>query len=113
MVTQAASRPRLLWFYKYLANVLAILSVTALLKHGMDMGDLWAPVQAVLDFYEWVVQRLVGWAEPYLQSIVVFITSFLGWNLKLEREWRHVFILMMLFFGALARDMLGRPQDEV
>ena len=91
--------------FKLLSLVLGTLSVVQLIKHGFEMHSFAAPLQLVLDYYETLVHILVGWTEPYLHALLLFIHDLTNWQLKLDPNWKHIFVLLMLFFGAFARHL--------
>src|SRR5437899_2016176 len=92
----------------FLSIISGSLSVVSLVKHGLEMGSFFAPIQLMLDYYEATIYSLLGWwAEPILVRILSYIQRLFSWNLKLDVSWRHIFVLMMLFFGAFARQLSG------
>ncbi len=111
----APNRMRASFFgvFRFLSFTLAMLSIVMLIKHGLDMGSFVAPLQIILDYYERLVQALLGWTEPYLQSVLDLLQDLIGWDLQLDKNWKYVFVLMMLFFAALSRDFLGRTDEVV
>lgn len=86
----------------WLGLIFGTLSVVMLIKHGFDYGFV-APLQLVLDFYEQALHVLFGWAEPWIRAQVAAIAAWLGLNLTLYPHWKHIFVLMMVWFGADAR----------
>jgi hypothetical protein len=95
----------------WLGLIFGTLSVVMLIKHGFDYGFV-APLQLVLDFYEQAMQLLFGWAEPWLREQLVGLRAWFGLDLSLYGHWKHVFLLMMLYFNANAR-ILWRPGDKL
>ena len=90
-----------------LSVVFATLSIVMLIKHGIDMGSFTPPLQLLLNYYEALINVLLGWTEPYLHAMLAFLRDLLGLDdLRLDAHWKHVFVLMMLFFGAFVRDVL-------
>src|SRR5215467_3195847 len=97
--------------YWWLGFLTSVLSIVFLLKQGFDLGFV-APLQRVLDFYDWTTRLALGWAEPWIQEQLKPVSRWLGLELKLSASWRHVFVLMELYFGAHARANWnqGRPR---
>ena len=46
---------------------------------------------------------LLGWTEPYVRAILAFLRDRLGLDLRLDAHWKHVTVLMLLFFCAVLR----------
>ena len=46
---------------------------------------------------------LLGWTEPYVHAILAFLRDRLGLDLRLDAHWKHVTVLMLLFFCAVLR----------
>lgn len=92
--------------FRILSVVFATLSIVMLIKHGFDMGSFAAPLQLLLSYYEAIINVLLGWTEPYLHAMLAFLRDLLGQDLRLDAHWKHVFVLMMLFFSAFVRDVL-------
>ena len=74
----------------------------AVLKHGLDYG-FGPTLQLLLDYYESLTQVLLGWAEPYLKDTLADLRDLVGWDLKLYPHWKHIFVLMMVYFSARLR----------
>jgi hypothetical protein len=88
--------------------ILGSLSVVSLIKRGLELTSFVWLLQRVLDYYEATIHELLGsWAEPLLKKLIAYIHILLGWRLTLDTNWKHVFVLMMLFFGAVYRQMAG------
>lgn len=83
------------WLLTY---VVGALSMIALFKHGFEVSFVSA-LQIVLDFHESLMGWLFGWAEPFIRATVARV----GWDLQLYPQWKHVFLLMWLYFGTHAR----------
>lgn len=77
-------------------------SIVLLIKQGFDIGFV-VPLEMMLDYYHRMVGFLLGWAEPYLGAALAKVGSWFDFNLHLDPHWRHVFVLMWLYFGANAR----------
>lgn len=86
----------------WLGLIFGTLSVVMLIKHGFDYGFV-APLQLILNYYEQGMQALFGWAEPWIREQVTTVAAWLGLNLTLYPHWKHVFVLMMVWFGADAK----------
>jgi hypothetical protein len=91
------------WVYRTLALAFSTMSLVMLIKHGV--GEGFVPVlQALLDFYERMMTALLGWAEPMLNAALGILGQRWGWAFHLNPSWKHVFVLLMVLFGAEARN---------
>jgi hypothetical protein len=87
---------------KILGVLAGAMSLVALAWKGFDIG--FGPTALlVLGYYERFVHVLFGWAEPLIRTQLEMLRTFLGWDLELHPHWKHVFLLMWLYFGATAR----------
>jgi hypothetical protein len=89
----------------WLSLVFGTLSIVMLAKEGFSVSFVSA-LQAVLDFYEQALQALFGWAEPWIRHCLVLTRRWLG-ELDLHSHWKHVVVLLGVYFGADARTSLG------
>lgn len=88
--------------FSALGIVLSTLSIVALLKHGFDLGFS-SVLMIVIEYYEKLTRVFLGWMEPYIRDYLGSISRFTGINLHLYPHWRHVFILLELYFGSHVR----------
>jgi hypothetical protein len=70
-----------------------------------------SPLLRVLIAYDFEWKRIaLHWLEPALRTGVAMLRGWTGWRLELQDHWRHVFLLLFLYFGAGAR-LAWRQQD--
>ena len=92
-----------LGFSSSLGVLLGILSVVMLAKYVVLHGDFVSPLQLMLDFYEKLTHAIFGWAEPLIDRILRPAREYLSLDLHLKPHWKHVFVLLWLYFGTYAR----------
>jgi hypothetical protein len=80
-----------------LGVVLGALSVVKLVQHGLHYG-LGPTLQIVVDYYEHFTRVMLGWAEPYIREQLVSLSGLLSWTPHLHPHWKHIFVLMGLYF---------------
>lgn len=85
-------------FYKKLGSVFAALAIVALLREGFDLG-LAAPLVAILNVYE----QLTGAVFDPIATLIKSLGNWLGFKIELFSHWKHVFLLMSLYFFAGVR----------
>jgi hypothetical protein len=86
--------------FRFLGRLTAALSIVHLVKAVFDTGSLLRPLEVVLDYYVRFVDLVVGsWADPLARYLI----EALGWGFTLDPYWKHVLILMWLYFGSNAR----------
>jgi hypothetical protein len=71
---------------------LAALSIVAVVEHWLAL-DLGPALQFLLNYYELGLQALFQWAER-------LVLNWLGPGLTLSPDWKHLFIVVLIFFGA-------------
>jgi hypothetical protein len=82
------------------------ISIVMLLRHGFSI-DLSAFAQSMLDQYEVISKVAFGWAEPFIEAMLDTIRRSLYWDLHLYPHWKHVFVLLMVYFGVDTRTLMG------
>lgn len=88
----------ILTFARCLGIVSGILSVNLLIQQGFEPA-LVAVFDSVLDGYETFMEGLFGPLEPHLERLL----QSTGWNQDLQPHWKHVLVLMWLYFGTVTR----------
>ncbi len=95
--------PRQIW---QIASALglgaSVLSLTSLILQGFALG-VSAPIGAMIEFYEALLHTLLGWAEGPLEQVADSVERLVGVQLHPSPEWKHVFVLVWLYFSTDAR----------
>jgi hypothetical protein len=86
--------------FGWLGILASVLSFVLLVKHGFDLGSFAGPLQLILDYHEAWMRFALGWAAPYLRSVLTVLGAWTGWTLDLQPHWRHVLTLSWLYIGA-------------
>jgi hypothetical protein len=73
------------------------LSVAKLVQHGLNYG-LGPTLQVIANYYETFTRVMLGWAEPCIREQFVALSGYLSWPLHLYPHWKHIFVLMGLYF---------------
>lgn len=99
------------WFFTALTIAAGALSLTMLVKQGIDLGSFAYPLQTCLDWYNTAINFALGWAEPYLAQLAVTLRDLTGLDLKLSPGWKHVLVASLTLFGGVSRMSFanGRP----
>jgi len=80
--------------------IASIASLITLIRLGFKVG-LGRPFALIIDQYDKLVHNLIGtWAEPLIFVCLKNIEKTLGFSLQLQPSWKHVLVLMWLYFGA-------------
>src|SRR5262245_15945451 len=82
--------------------ILGMLSIVTLIRHGFNYG-FGPALHLVLEYYEKIMGVLFGWAEPYITARLAALRDLMGWELVLYPHWKHIFLLMMIYFSARLR----------
>ncbi len=87
---------QLVWpagFEGKIARLLGACSAIAIFRYGLNSG-LGSAFQLLLEYYDRVVGLVLGWATPYIESGLARF----GWNLSLYPQWKHILVLMCIYF---------------
>jgi hypothetical protein len=91
---------RLLWptgLLNKLGRLLGALSILGLIQHGFVFG--FAPVlNLLLEYYDKLLGFFLGWAEPFIKACLAHLRDYIGWPLTLYPHWKHVFVLLGIYF---------------
>ena len=91
------------WGYAGLSALMSTLALVALARHAFVTGSLSAPMRLILDAYSATMRVLLGWAQPYLQTVLTRLGSFIGWRPTLYPHWRDLLVVLLLALAAASR----------
>lgn len=83
--------------FSKLGRILGALSAITLIQYGFNYGFA-TTVLLIVEYYDNLVHALLGWAEPYLVLLLAWININFDWTLKLFDHWRHIFVLLGIYF---------------
>jgi hypothetical protein len=92
-----------LWTFGTLTSLVATLALVALVRRAVDVRSLGAPSDSVMAAYASTAQLALGWAEPYLQTLVASVNSHLNLHLALHPYWTDAFVLFAVYGAGYAR----------
>ncbi|MBI1213354.1 MAG: hypothetical protein GC190_17965 [Alphaproteobacteria bacterium] len=92
--------------------VVGALALAALVVHGFGVA-VGAPFDGVLDTYELVSQAVFGKFEPAIERWLATTQSEVGHDLLLYPHWKHVFLLLWLYFLADLRSAVEQRKFVV
>ena len=81
-----------------LGTLFSSLSVVLLIKHGLELKEFSSVVTIVLVYYENLISVCFGWLAPVAGWVLRKITSVFDLNLSLLDYWKHIFVVMWLYF---------------
>jgi hypothetical protein len=90
--------------YEVLGLLISIFSAVFLVMHSFSMG-VSSSLHLLLDYYEHGMHVVFGWTEPWITLVLERLREYFYWDLKLYPHWKHILVLLMLFFGAEARSL--------
>jgi hypothetical protein len=82
--------------------ILGALSFFKLAEQAFDTR-LSPTLRGLTVYYERAIHALLDWQIPYLNRLLHILNTYINLHLRLDQQWRHIFILTMLYFGAAAR----------
>jgi len=92
-----------LWTFGLLTSLVTALALVALVCRAVDVRSLGAPLDSVMAAYTATTRLALGWAEPYLQTLVASVNGHLNWDLTLHPYWRDAFVLFAVYAAGYAR----------
>lgn len=84
--------------------VMGALSLVLLAQQGLAIG-LVEPLRIIVQFYEAVIEVLLGWANTPLSAAAKAIAARFHLEITLLPHWKHILIPMWLYVGADCRVM--------
>jgi hypothetical protein len=97
---------------KYLGLVAGSLSMVLLIRYGWHFG-LTSSFRAALGFYEVFVNALLGWADDPLKQLLANLRYWIGADLHLHSFWKHVFVLMWLYFSGIGKAHWNQGESDI
>ena len=85
-----------------LGIVTGILSISSLVHMGLAI-NLAAPLYAVMAYYHSFLNVFLGWADAPLEQFISMIKHFVKIEINLDQNWKHIFVLMWLYFSSDAK----------
>jgi hypothetical protein len=89
--------------------VVGALALSALIVHGFGIA-VGAPFGGLLDTYELISQAVFGKFEPVTEHALTIVQRHLGRQLHLYPHWKHVFLLLWLYFLADLRSAIEQSK---
>ena len=86
----------------FLGIFLGAISIFILLHLGLDIG-LSAPIAALVEYYDRLVDLCFSWAVPIASHIVSRLNEIFAISLVLDPIWKHFVVLLFLYFSADVR----------
>lgn len=83
--------------FSKLGRVVGALSALALIQYGFEFGFA-ATVRVLMAYYDNLVSALLGWTQPYVVRLLVWVNAYFDWNLQLFPHWKHIFVLLSIYF---------------
>lgn len=82
--------------------VFSSVSMANLLQQAFQIG--WRkPFAAIMSFYERCLETLFGWADEPIRAMLGEVSAALGIHVEAYPHWKHVFVLMVAYFGLQVR----------
>jgi hypothetical protein len=81
-------------------------SVVSLARATFSLRDLHGPIREIIDAYNDGLAFMGGLVEPLIRPPLAWFGGLFGWEIALNPNWRHLFVLCMVFVLANARSRL-------
>src|SRR5688572_23315420 len=90
---------RVLSIASLLSFLLGLLSLIVLAKQGLLIG-IAAPFEQLIQYYQKITDFFLGWADTPIENLIDYLEHMLNRKLHFDRVWKHIFILLWLYFGS-------------
>jgi len=80
-----------------LGRVCGTVSILKLYELGFTSG-FGSVLGRLLEYYDWLVGRLVWPFEPFIKGWFAYLHQYIGWPEMLYPHWKHIFVLLCLYF---------------
>lgn len=91
---------------RWIGVIAGVISLIALAESGFDL-KLGPLLIGVLSVYEGVMGQALVLLEPLVIDVLALLKAQFGWDLRLDPDWKHFFVLTLLYFAAYARQAFG------
>ena len=88
-----------------LSFLFGLLSLVILVKQALLIGIV-APLEQLIQFYQKTIGVLLGWADAPAKALIDVLERSLQINLHFDAAWKHVFVLLGLYFSSDIRTNL-------
>lgn len=93
--------------FRLLAIALGIMSAVLLARDGFNIS-LNNYLDAVVQAYDDAIKEVaLLFLEPFILVALAKLREWFDWHLQLYPHWKHAFVLLWLFFGAIARSLMS------
>lgn len=82
--------------------LLGVISILNLVELAFNVGFI-SSLDIMLTWYDHAVAFVMSPFEPPLRSLIRKVADRLNLNIELHAHWKHIFVLLMVYFGARAR----------
>lgn len=102
---------RLKKMIQILSTGLSALSVLLLLQHAFLISDYSETIKHMLRYYDTLIGVCFGWLSPVSEWFVQLFSKIFDWKLKLFPHWKHVFVILWLYFISSSRMIFTRSKS--
>lgn len=75
------------------------LSIVKLIEFGFDLKfDFEQVIQYLVDEYKSYASAVAAYFEPYIKTLLLNLRVWFGWDVQLYPHWKHVFVLLGIYF---------------
>lgn len=85
----------------WLGVFVGALSVFSLFQYGFNYG-LGPTLARMLEYYDRLISIPASWVEPQINAGLTLLSSMMDWHLELFPHWKHIFVLLSIYFFRMA-----------
>ncbi len=90
---------------------LSALSVLLLLQHAFLISEYSATIIHILKYYDTLIGVCFGWLAPIIKWFIRIFSGIFDWKLSLFPHWKHVYVILWLYFIASSRMIFKRSKS--
>lgn len=90
---------------------LSALSVLLLLQHAFLISDYSETIKHIIRYYDTLIGVCFGWLSPISEWFVNLFSKIFEWKLELFSHWKHVFVLLWLYFISSSKMIYTRSKS--
>lgn len=83
--------------FLWISLAFGALSIASLIQYGFDF-NIGSTFRTVLEGYDSFIGVFAEWLDPAIRTILAWLNERFGWQLELHAYWKHIFVLMGIYF---------------
>ncbi|MBU1667485.1 hypothetical protein KKC13_03645 [bacterium] len=95
-----------------LGTYLGALSILLLIRYAINIGDFGTTFKIILNYYDKLIGVTINWMFPLAVELLKKIEEYFHLKLTLLPQWKHVFVIIWLYFIASSKMIWRRTSNK-